>query len=272
MNNIALILGAVMMIFNFCGSTFAALPQPAPETELVDVQESPVPETVISPAPTERAEPETEPEKPEEVSAEDAAEDESATKAASIFDIMANAEGGEGLSFQVDMAAYYLEDMCEAAASGDVEAGRSAEQNRNAAIDASKLDEQYISFDELYLLARVIFSEAGSDWLTEDFRLCVGEVVLNRVASPEFPDTIHDVVYQKGQYTGVNSMKFALMKPGDDCVAVALKLLQGERRMAPAVVYQSDCIQGELFSMYSDRRLGNTYFCLSSNIELYPIE
>ena len=65
-------------------------------------------------------------------------------------------------------------------------------------------------------------------------------------------------------------MKFANMKPGTDCVNVALKLLQGERRMVPAVVYQSDQIQGELFSMYSDRRLGNTYFCLSPNLDLYP--
>ena len=92
---------------------------------------------------------------------------------------------------------------------------------------------------------------------------------LNRVASPEYPDTLYDVVYQKGQYTGVNTARFANMKPGEDCVDAALKLLQGERRMVPAVVYQSDYIQGELFSMYSDRRLGNTYFCLSPNLELY---
>ena len=97
----------------------------------------------------------------------------------------------------------------------------------------------------------------------------MGEVALNRVASPEYPDTLYDVVYQKGQYTGVNTARFANMKPGEDCVDAALKLLQGERRMVPAVVYQSDYIQGELFSMYSDRRLGNTYFCLSPNLELY---
>ena len=132
--------------------------------------------------------------------------------------------------------------------------------------------QQKISFDDLYLLSRVIYSEAGSDWLSEEFRLCVGEVVLNRVASPEFPDTIYDVVYQKGQYSGVNTAKFASLKPGRDCVDAALKLLQGERLMVPSVIYQSDYIQGELFSMYSDRRLGNTYFCLSPNQDLYPID
>ena len=187
----------------------------------------------------------------------------------SIFDIMVTAAPAESMGYTVDLAAYYLDEMCAAAAGGDVEKGREAENSRNAAIDAIASGEQKISFDDLYLLSRVIYSEAGSDWLDEEFRLCVGEVVLNRVASPEYPDTIYDVVYQKGQYTGVNSLKFALMEPGEDCVECALKLLQGERRMVPAVVYQSDCIQGELFSMYSDRHLGNTYFCLSPNLELY---
>ena len=147
-----------------------------------------------------------------------------------------------------------------------------ASGSASAAIDAINADTEKISFDDLYLLARVIYYEAGSDWLDEEFRLCTGEVVLNRVASPEFPDTIYDVVYQKGQYPVVSSPGFSSMKPGEDCVDAALKLLQGERLMVPSVVYQSDCIQGELFSMYSDMRLGNTYFCLSANLDLYPID
>ena len=189
----------------------------------------------------------------------------------SIFDIISTAVPSDGPAYQVDMAAYYLEDMISAAEEGSVKAGRAAEENRNAAIDAG-CEAEKLSFDDLYLLARVIFSEAGSYWLDEEFRICTGEVVLNRVASPEFPDTIYDVVYQKGQYPVVNSPGFAAMKPGEDCVDAALKLLQGERRMVPSVVYQSDSIQGELFSMYSDMRLGNTYFCVSTNLELYPID
>ncbi|MCR5576428.1 MAG: cell wall hydrolase, partial [Oscillospiraceae bacterium] len=147
-------------------------------------------------------------------------------------------------------------------------AGRAAEQSRNAALAAGGEGEE-IAFDDLLLLARVIDCEAGSDWLTDDFRLCVGEVVLNRVASPEFPDTLREVVYQRGQYGVVNSARFS-GAPRRDCVDAALRLLQGERRMVPAVVFQSDSLQGELFTMYSDRRLGNTYFCLSERLELYP--
>ena len=173
------------------------------------------------------------------------------------------------VGYAVDLAAYYLGEMVEAAVAGDVEAGRSAEESRDNALAAGGIGEE-IAFDDLYLLARVIASEAGSDWLTDEYRMCTGEVVLNRVDSPEFPDSIHDVVYQKGQYAAVSSPRFASMRPPAVCVDAALRLLQGERHMVPGVVFQADYIQGELFSVYNDRRLGNTYFCLSGNLELYP--
>ena len=253
MNNIALIFAALMMILNFCGMAMA---DELPQEELPVIEESlpPMPVEEILPTPEPSELPETEAEIPAQ---------------SSIFDIMVTVKPGENSARQVDMAAYYMEEMLKAAAEGDVKSGRDAENGRNAAIDALASDEQKISFDELYLLSRVIYSEAGSQWLSEEFRLCVGEVVLNRVASPEFPNTVYEVVYQKGQYSGVNTIKFANLKPGRDCVNVALKLLRGERRMVPAVVYHSGAIQGELFSMHSDRSLGNTYFCLSNRLELY---
>ena len=176
--------------------------------------------------------------------------------------------GHRSRSVPLDMAGYYLEEMREAAVSGSMSAGRAAEQSRNAALAAGGMGTA-VSFDDLYLLARVIDAMAGSDWLTDDFRICVGEVVLNRVASPEFPDTIRDVVYQRGQYTVVNTAHFAALTPRRECVDCALRLLQGERHMVAAVVYQADYLQGELFTMFPDRQLGATYFCLSGRLDLY---
>ena len=168
----------------------------------------------------------------------------------------------------LDMAGYYLNEMAEAAAAGDEQAGREAERCRDAALRAGGGGEP-LRFDDLLLLSRLIDAMAGSDWLTEDFRLCVGEVVLNRVASPEFPNTLREVVYQRGQYTVTQGARFASLIPRRECVDAALRLLQGERHMVPAVVYQADYLQGELFIVYNDRRLGSTYFCLSDRLELY---
>lgn len=186
---------------------------------------------------------------------------------ASIYDLL----DGSHMDYRVDLVSYYLNEMYNAAVAGDVEAGRAAGTNRDAIIDAEGSSEQKIAFDDLYLLSRLIYYEAGSDWLTDDFRMCVGEVVMNRVASPEYPDSIHDVIYQKGQYIAVNDPDFDSIVPGEACAGVALRLIQGERRMVESVVFQSNTIQGELFTVYSDRRLGSTYFCLSPNQDLYPI-
>lgn len=54
---------------------------------------------------------------------------------------------------------------------------------------------------ELQLLACLVEAEAGNQDLTGK-RLVV-DVVLNRVADPDFPDTIAGVIYQPGQFSPV---------------------------------------------------------------------
>jgi spore germination cell wall hydrolase CwlJ-like protein len=202
---------------------------------------------------------------PAQAWAEEAEDEAEETTASSIFDLL---EGSQ-VNIEIDMVAYYLTQMGNAAVEGKLEEGRQAGENRNALIELNGSDEQPFSFDDLYLLAKLINAEAGSDWLSDDFRLCVGEVVLNRVASPEFPDTISEVVYQKNQYSSVNYSSFYSLVPNRSCVDVAIRLLRGERQMVPSVVFQSDDQQGEIFSLYKDRRLGTTFFCVSPNQELY---
>ena len=204
---------------------------------------------------------------PEEAGVEETALPVQEEPSHSIFDLLS----GSTVTLELDMAAYYLDEMGKAAVAGDTQAGRQAEQYRNEIIDQNGSGEVKISFDDLYLLAKLICAEAGSDWLSDDFRLCVGEVVLNRVESPEFPDSVSEVVYQKGQYASASTAAFSTLVPSQACVDVALRLMQGERQMAPSVVFQSDHEQGEIFSMYTDRRLGTTFFCVSPNQELYPI-
>lgn len=49
-------------------------------------------------------------------------------------------------------------------------------------------------------LACVIYQEAGGDAICDNCRKYVGDVVLNRVNDPRFPDTIEGVLLQSGQY------------------------------------------------------------------------
>ena len=165
----------------------------------------------------------------------------------------------------------YLSIMLQAAVAGDLEAGRSAERLRDEQLTALGSGEARISFDELLLLAKLIQSEAGSSRIGIEWRMCVGEVVLNRAASPEFPDSIEGVIFQPGQYAEAGTEEFLYaLDPDETSVQAALRLLQGERLMEPQVVFQANFRQGgEVYALFYDRIYGYTYFCTSPHPELY---
>ncbi|MBP8639590.1 MAG: cell wall hydrolase [Oscillospiraceae bacterium] len=164
----------------------------------------------------------------------------------------------------------YAGQMITAAVTGDYDAGVASQMAREEKIMALELDEESYTFDDLMLLAKIIYAEAGSEWLSDEWKMCVGEVVLNRVASPEFPNTIKEVLDQPGQYYGANSRYFNNLLPSQRCVAAAMRLLNGERLLEPSVVFQANFIQGggAQTAVY-DKYLGWTYFCYSSKLELY---
>lgn len=49
-------------------------------------------------------------------------------------------------------------------------------------------------------LAVGIYREGGGDNVCDDCRVRIADVMLNRVADPRFPDTLEEVLTQKGQY------------------------------------------------------------------------
>lgn len=172
-----------------------------------------------------------------------------------------------GFSLDVD----YTAEMIACCVSGDIESGRSAETSRNLKLEAMNSTDARIAFDDLYLLAKVITSEAGCSWLPMDWKMAVGEVLLNRVDSPEFPNTLNECVYQEGQYSGVNGYWFQNMTPFQDCAEAAARLLCGERALnEPSAVFQSGVTQGSgvCLELY-DAEMGYTYICYSSYPELY---
>ena len=58
----------------------------------------------------------------------------------------------------------------------------------------------YTSSD-LYLLAKAIYAEGRGESYTG--QVAIGAVILNRVKSPAFPNTISGVIYQRGAFTAV---------------------------------------------------------------------
>ncbi len=164
----------------------------------------------------------------------------------------------------------YLRMMAEAAAAGDPEEGLAIETAEAAALEEAGLPERPISFDQLYLLSQFIFLRAGTPRLSQELRLCTGELILNRMASPEFPSTMRGVLLQMGGDAALLARPgYAETVPSQDCVSAAMRLLLGDRMMEPSVVYQVYERKGDIFATFADKLLGFTYFCRSEHPELY---
>lgn len=165
----------------------------------------------------------------------------------------------------------YMSLMLAAAVSGDITAGEQAQQSRDEKLSELGLEYESVNFGDMYLLAKLIQAEAGSVWLPDDWKMAVGEVALNRVASPEFPDTLEEVIHQPGQYYGEENRYFAALLPSYESAEAAARLLSGERVLnEPSVVFQANFVLGSgIFLELEDKQLGSTYLCYSSHPELY---
>ena len=120
--------------------------------------------------------------------------------------------------------------------------------------------------EDLETLALIIYQEAGADYCSDETRLMVGNVVLNRVADDRFPDTIVEVATAKRQYgrlywTGLVWPERASRDTEAHAVAraydIAERLLDGERVLPEDVIWQAEFEQGTEVVAHQD----GIYFC-----------
>lgn len=171
--------------------------------------------------------------------------------------------------YEFDLEADYMELIVEAAVDGNISLGK--EYERLYKLQSEHLGEiNRLNFDDLFLLAKIVEVEAGSSWITEEHKQMVASVVINRVNSPEFPDTIYDVVYQHRQYAAAGTKYFEELVPSESSVRNALYVLQNGSIAPETVVFQAEFKQGSsVYKTYNPEKLGTTYFCHSSYPELY---
>ena len=112
-----------------------------------------------------------------------------------------------------------------------------------------------VTEDDIDLLARMITAEQGYGANETDYYM-TGSVVLNRVASSKFPNTVRDVINQSGQYQCVTNGH--INREYDDVAwEVAEELLTEGTTIDGKVVYQAEFTQGH--GIYTQR--GKTFYC-----------
>lgn len=84
-----------------------------------------------------------------------------------------------------------------------------------------KISDVSFSDGDRKLLANIIYCEAGGE--PYEGKLAVGAVVINRVLSGKFPDTVVGVVYQSGQFSPARSGRLELALASDKATAACYK-------------------------------------------------
>ena len=107
---------------------------------------------------------------------------------------------------------------------------------------------------DLYNLTHLIYGESSG--CSYEHQLYVGSVVLNRVNDNRFPNTIEDVIFQKGQYACIYDGNFNKL-PDTQAETVAKFLLENGSQIPENVIFQANFIQGK--GVW--KQIGNTYFC-----------
>lgn len=102
-----------------------------------------------------------------------------------------------------------------------------------------------VSSSDLDLLAALIYCEAGNQ--PYDGMVAVGAVVMNRVASSSFPNTISEVIYQSGQFTPASSGALAsALASGvpSTCYDAAADALAGSNPVGDALYFNTGAGRG----------------------------
>lgn len=120
-----------------------------------------------------------------------------------------------------------------------------AEEIRMAelAAQSSWRDISEVSFAEgdRYLLANLIYCEAGGEPYVG--QVAVGSVVINRVLSSVYPDTVTGVIYQSGQFSPVASGRLALAlaegRATASCYQAADEVMRGTTTVSNCVYFRT---------------------------------
>ncbi len=111
--------------------------------------------------------------------------------------------------------------------------------------------EQGYSGEDLYWLSRIISAESRGEPLKG--KIAVGTVVLNRVASREFPDTIYDVIFDGrwgGQFEPVRNGT-VYNEPTQESVQAARMCLEGAREAGDSLYFLAPDLTSNHWTMHN---------------------
>lgn len=109
-------------------------------------------------------------------------------------------------------------------------------------VEMSDVQSSSFSEEDENLLARIAMAEAEGEDV--DGKALVILTVLNRVNSNEFPDTIHDVIYQPSQFSPIDNGRFDAVEPDGECYE-ALEMVKDGWDESKGSLYFESCKEAD---------------------------
>jgi N-acetylmuramoyl-L-alanine amidase len=135
------------------------------------------------------------------------------------------------LQYRLKTLGYYTQDLDGSYGSSTQKAVRKFQQDYGITPDGvageqtwKQIKRNSLNMNEMDILAKVIYSEARGE--PYEGQVAVGAVVMNRIQSPQFPDTIEEVVFQPGAFTAVADGQYWLV-PNRTAYLAALDAVRG---------------------------------------------
>lgn len=128
--------------------------------------------------------------------------------------------------------------------------------NQQFSLDNSMKNPNHYSEADLELLARIIDVEGGDRSL--ELKLAVANVVLNRVKSPKFPNTLREVIFHPGQFPPAHKSNFMTRNVRESSYIAAKKALEGVNNIGNCLYFNSRPFSSKAGDFY--RKIQGEYF------------
>lgn len=113
-----------------------------------------------------------------------------------------------------------------------------------------------VSEEDLHLLQKIVMAEAEGE--PYKGKVAVANVVLNRLRSANFPDTIREVIYQKKQFSPVANGRLKRVKPNKDSIRAVDAALRGVKEVTDDTYFFLSLTLAQDLTVHHSRTLAKT--------------
>jgi len=129
----------------------------------------------------------------------------------------------------------------------------------DAAVAAAAVHNRTYTDEDIIWLARIIKVEGSG--LSIDGKVAIANVILNRKESSRFPNTIYDVIFDKGysvQFPPAHKESFQDLEVSGDCVIAAKMALEGINNVDKCLFFNNVPFKNKDSDLY--KQIDNEYF------------